>query len=204
MQLLYFGVFDPAHIGHVRRITAVQDRWGPSRTLIVPLDFYDGSIPGRRIVRSKMAAALADATGTLYTDTGLAVNDIQSLVARLARADKSGTLALFDPELPPGQRGEDIDPGDAGVEIIADTALELPRGLPDRTSVQRLISDDHPAWQDKVVGGVAAMVTQFGSMAGRPARRGERSRRLGDWRASRRHVRLGDRSGRPGYGPPKM
>ncbi|MEX2503608.1 MAG: hypothetical protein WD378_02090 [Egicoccus sp.] len=162
MQLLYFGVFDPAHTGHVRRITAVQQRWAPSRTLIVPLDYYDGTIPGRRIVRSKMASALADATGTLYTDSGLAVNDLQALVARLARAETADTLALFDPELPPGLRAEDVDAVAAGVEIIADTALALPTGLPDRSSVQRLIRDDHAAWQDKVVGGVAAMVTQFG------------------------------------------
>lgn len=162
MQFLYFGLFDPPHLGHVHRLKAVHERWAPSRTLIVPLDFYDGDIPGRRIVRTKMAAALAHTTGTLYNNTGLAIWDLQLLVARLANADEQGTVALFDPELRPGQRAEDLDPAKAGVKIITETELGLPDGLPQNTSLQRSISGDHPDWPNKVVDGVEQLVVNFG------------------------------------------
>lgn len=161
MQFVYLGLFDPPHLGHVHRIAAVQQRLQPSTTLLVPLDHYDGEIPGRRIVRTKLVAALAESTDTVYSDAGLAVRDLQALVARLASREKAGTVVLFDPELPPGQQADDIHASRAGVEILADAVLGLPDGLPKRSTVHSAIRYDKPDWPTKLVAGVESMVKLF-------------------------------------------
>lgn len=162
MQLIYFGAFDPPHTGHVQRLAAARERCRPERTVIVPLDFYDGDIPGRRILRSKLAASLAHATDAEYSDKGLATWDLQTFVTRLSCRSHQPTLALFDPELPPGLRAEDLDPQRAGIDIVADDTLDLPSRLPRQTALQRSIGIDEPGWRQHVVAGVVPVVTEFG------------------------------------------
>jgi hypothetical protein len=170
VQFIYFGIFDPPHLGHVRRIAAATERCQPSRTLLVPLDYYDGETPGRRIIRTKMARALAEATGAVYSDAGLALKDLQALVARLAGADRAGTVVLFDPELPRGMQANDVDATRAGVELLHDAALQLPHGLPRQDSVQRAIRGDEDGWTTMVPEGVEAIVRSFGLYGWSPAK----------------------------------
>ena len=161
MQFVYFGTFDPAHVGHVRRIEAAAERWQPSRTLLVPLDYYDGETPGRRIIRTKMAAALAETTDSAYSTAGLALKDLQALVARLASSDPSGTIVLFDPELPQGLQAADIDAARAGVDIVTDSDLRLPGGLPRQETVQHAIRHNRDGWTTMLADGVEPMVRSF-------------------------------------------
>lgn len=162
MYLMYFGAFDPPHTGHVQRLAAAQGRCRPERTIIVPLDFYDGDIPGRRILRAKLAATLAHATDAEYSDAGLSTWNLQTFVARLADRSAQPILALFDPELPRGLRAEDLDPQQAGIDVVADDTLDLPSGLPRQKALQRSIGVDEPDWRRHVVAGVAPVVTEFG------------------------------------------
>lgn len=160
MQFLYFGRMDPPHVGHLTRIAAVQQRWRPERTVVVPLDAYDGRIPGRRIMRTRMAAALAEATDALYTDQGLAVVRPEHLLASLAEADESNVV-LFDPELPPGMDGAAFGDLPAGTLLITEAQLELPRGLPTRETVLRAIRLGASTWPDDLVPGVAPLISSF-------------------------------------------
>ncbi|HSK21980.1 MAG TPA: hypothetical protein VK906_02335 [Egicoccus sp.] len=160
MQFLYFGRMDPPHVGHLVRIAAVQQRWRPTRTVVVPLDAYDGRVPGRRIVRTRMAAALAETTDALYTDQGLAVVRPEQLLAQLAEADEA-TVVLFDPELPPGLDGAAFGTLPEGAQLITDGELELPRGLPTREGVLRAIRNGTANWQDDLVPGVAPLIASF-------------------------------------------
>ncbi|MEX2501588.1 MAG: hypothetical protein WD336_04370 [Trueperaceae bacterium] len=157
MQFLYFARMDPPHVGHLVRIAAVTRRWQPSRTVLVPLDAYDGDIPGRRIVRTRMAAALAGATDALYTDQGLAVVRPGQLLARLAEADET-TLVLFDPELWANMDAAAFGTLPAGTQLISDAELELPPGLPTREGVLRAIRQGSASWQDDIVPGLAPLI----------------------------------------------
>jgi hypothetical protein len=160
VQFLYFGRMDPPHVGHLVRVAAVQQRWQPTRTVVVPLDAYDGKIPGRRIMRTRMAAALAEATDALYTDQGLAVVRPERLLAQLAEADET-TVILFDPELPPGMDAASFGDLPDGIQLITDAQLELPRGLPTREGVLRAIRNGSPTWPDDLVPGVAHLIDSF-------------------------------------------
>lgn len=161
MQLVYFGAFDPPHIGHVRRLAAARERCNPARTIIFPLDSYDGATPGRRIVRTKLAAALAAATDAEYNETGLETWNLQPFVTRLAARAHQPILVLFDPELPSGLRAEDLDARRAGIHVLPDTRLGLPSRLPRQAALQRLISNDTGDWRQQVVEGVETMVIEF-------------------------------------------
>lgn len=160
MQFLYFGRMDPPHVGHLVRMAAVQRRWQPIRSVVVPLDAYDGRIPGRRIMRTRMAAALAEATEALYTDQGLAVVRPEQLLAGLIEGYEA-TLLLFDPELPPGMDAEAFGDLPDGVELVTDDHLELPRGLPTRDAVLRTIRRGAEGWHDDLIPGVASLIQSF-------------------------------------------
>lgn len=170
MDIFYLGRFDPAHVGHRQTVELLHEQLVSASTLtVLPVDAYDGALPGRRWVRSRYASLLI--TGLVqarWSENALQVSHLDELLRALAGHAPAKVVVDSDLECHFQPDGVRVVP--AGVELVRASDALAAAGVTvttDAARVATLLRSDPSAGRQLLVEGAAAVMEQVMAAAGR-------------------------------------